>query len=113
MRYFDDHPDVLEWASEETIIPYFDPVAQRQRRYFMDFYLKCRTRDGRILAYLVEVKPEKQTKPPSKRSGRQDNYLRELATYATNQAKWEAATAACRSRGWQFLILTEKHLRTH
>ncbi|MGB0166135.1 MAG: TnsA endonuclease N-terminal domain-containing protein, partial [Luteibaculum sp.] len=33
--------------------------------YFVDFYIKVKSKDGKISKYLVEIKPEKFTKPPA------------------------------------------------
>jgi hypothetical protein len=31
-------------------------------------------------------------------------------TWGKNEAKWKAADSYAKDRGWEFLILTEKHL---
>ena len=38
MRYCDKNSNILEWGSEETIIPYRSPLDQRIHRYFPDFF---------------------------------------------------------------------------
>ena len=43
MRYCDNTPSILEWASEELIIPYRSPVDGKKHRYFPDFWLKVKT----------------------------------------------------------------------
>jgi hypothetical protein len=40
MKYFDDHPNVIWWASEELPIPYVSPVDNKTHRYFPDFIVK-------------------------------------------------------------------------
>ena len=63
---------------------------------------------------LVEIKPYKQTIPPIK--PKQDSnklkrrYQNELATYAVNLAKWDAARHFCSKKGLKFAIITEKEL---
>jgi hypothetical protein len=115
MQHFDTHPDVLEWSSEETIIPYECPVSDKIRRYFVDFLVKCRLKTGEVVIYLIEVKPYSQVQPPvvpkTRSAKRVNRYKREVATYLVNEAKWSAATRVCEKRGWQFKILTEKTLR--
>ena len=60
-KWCDDNPKVIGWQSEETVIPYFYEVDKKYHRYFMD--LKINFKDGKTV--LVEIKPDKETKPPS------------------------------------------------
>lgn len=60
MVYCDNTDEVLEWGSEEIIIPYISPLDGRMHRYFPDFYTKVRQRDGTIKKLLIEVKPKAQ-----------------------------------------------------
>jgi hypothetical protein len=106
----DTNPSVLKWVSEEIIIPYISPVDNRQHRYFVDLMIKVRNKNGEIKNYLVEIKPEVQTKPPKDRKRKTKNYLDEHVTYSVNKSKWEAARAWCKSKNLEFVILTEKHL---
>lgn len=64
MKYFDDHPNVIWWASEELTIPYVSPVDNKTHRYFPDFIVKMRLKDGKVTTYILEVKPLAQTKMP-------------------------------------------------
>lgn len=114
MRYLDEHPDVVFWASEEPwfCIPYRDPTSGRQRRYFPDFWFQ--NKDG--VQFLVEIKPYEQTIPPKQKllkSGKPDKYtIKKLMTFAINTAKWEAARSVCEQKNWNFTILTEKQLKS-
>lgn len=111
MAYFDLHPNVIWWGSEELHIPYFSPVDKKYHRYFPDFIVKMRKKNGLVMTYIIEVKPYKETRPPKNRQGKSTQTLiREAATYAVNQAKWKAADIFCQEHGWQFKILTEKEL---
>lgn len=114
MRWCDHTSYVMEWNSEEIVIPYTCPVTGKPRRYFPDFLVKIKKPNSAIEVWLVEVKPAKQTKPPKKPEGkvtkRNRRYLREVKTYSVNQAKWEAAIAHCNKVGWNFKIITEKTL---
>ena len=110
MKYFDQNPKVLLWASEELIIPYLSPVDQKNHRYFPDFIAQIKTKDGSIQTYVIEVKPHKQTKIPIKKGKNQAKFLNESLTYAVNQAKWKAADIFCQQKGWRFKILTENEL---
>jgi hypothetical protein len=109
-RWLDNQSNVINWASESVIVPYHDPVSNRQRRYFPDLYVKFRHKDGSIKDQLWEIKPEKQTREPEVRKKITKGYIAEIATYGTNQAKWEAATKFCENLGWDFMMITEKDL---
>lgn len=105
MRWCDDSADVVQWSSEEVVIPYLYEVDRRYHRYFMDFKitLKC----GKTL--LVEVKPNKETTPPAGNK-RTKRYISEAMTYVKNRNKWETAIEYAKDRGWEFQIWTEKEL---
>jgi hypothetical protein len=109
MKYLDDHPNVLWWSSEELAIPYKSPIDNKVHRYFPDFIAKMKRKDGSVMTYVLEVKPEKQTKMPVKRKKTQ-TYINETVTYAINQEKWRAAELFCFEHGWQFKLITEKEL---
>jgi len=46
MNWLDKNPDIISWASEEMIVPYISPVDGKWHRYFPDFLVKVRTKDG-------------------------------------------------------------------
>ena len=110
MVYCDKNDNILEWASEEIAIPYRSPVDNRVHRYFPDFYMKVKERGGKIKRYVIEVKPAKQTKPPTKPKRQTKGYIREAYEYAKNQAKWKMAREFCADRQWEFKVVTEKEL---
>jgi hypothetical protein len=105
MVNLDADKDVIEWSSEEIVIPYKSPVDGRYHRYFVDFFV--RNKDG---CYLLEVKPFHQTQPPRVSKKRTKRYINEVATYAVNDAKWKAARLYCQQRGWRFQLMTENEL---
>jgi hypothetical protein len=109
MRYLDENPNIIWWGSEELPIPYISPIDKRKHRYFPDFIAKIRKSDGKVMTYIIEVKPEKQTKPPTQKR-KTKTFIQEAMTYEVNKAKWYAAEEFCKDHGWQFLVLTEKHL---
>jgi len=111
MGWLDDHPGVLQWGSEELIIPYRSPIDNRIHRYFPDFIIKKKTPDGRVDTVIVEIKPSAQTKPPAVQTGKPNKrYINEVATWGINSSKWNAATNYCKDRGWKFEIITEHEL---
>jgi hypothetical protein len=106
----DKNPSVIKWKSEETVVPYRCPTDDKLHRYFIDFQIQIRQKDGLLKTYLVEVKPSAQTKPPVFPGKRTKRYITESYTYIKNQAKWEAADNYAKDRGWQFKIITEYEL---
>ena len=66
MNWLDKNPEIVSWGSEELVIPYKSPVDGKYHRYFPDFIVKVRTKDGNIKTMMVEVKPEKQSRPPER-----------------------------------------------
>lgn len=111
MVWCDKNENVLEWGSEEVVIPYISPVDNRIHRYFPDFYVRARTRTGRTQRFIIEVKPSKQTIPPKKQKRVTKRFLNEVKTYAVNDAKWKAAREYCADRKMEFMILTEHELK--
>jgi hypothetical protein len=100
----------LKWSSEETIIPYVSPKDGRVHRYFVDFKTTLKQRDGSEKTYLVEVKWSTAIVPPKVPKKKTRRYLREVYNWTINQAKWSAAQKVCIVKGWEWLIITEKHL---
>ena len=103
-KWCDDNPNIVKWSSEEVVIPYLYEVDRKYHRYFMD--LKLSTKQGKT--FLVEIKPDGQTRPP-KGSRRTQRYLNESLTYIKNVNKWETAEEYAKDRGWEFVIWTEKN----
>lgn len=110
--FCDNNPSVLKWGSEEVVVPYIKPTDNRPHRYFPDFIIMYKDKNGEIHKELIEIKPSIQTKMPKPPKTRINTkrYLSEIETFAVNQAKWEAATKWCEKRNMKFRILTEKDL---
>ena len=110
MDWFDRNDNIVSWASEELIIPYVSPVDGKWHRYFPDFLIKTKTKDGKLKTVLIEVKPKKQTKPPPPQKRVTKRYITEVTTWGVNEAKWKAANEYCKDRTWEFKIITEDDL---
>ena len=110
MVFCDSNPNILQWGSEEVVIPYRSPVDGRIHRYFVDFNIKIRTKSGVVKKYLIEIKPKKQTVPPPESKKKTKTYRTNAMTYLKNRAKWEAAKDWAEDRQMDFMILTEDHL---
>ena len=108
--YCDLNENIIEWQSEEKCIPYRSPIDNRIHRYFPDFLIKVRESNGTIKKYMIEIKPLRQTVPPTKPQRQTKKYISEVYEYAKNQSKWEAAKEWCADRGYEFKVITEKEL---
>ena len=91
MVYCDNNPNIIEWGSEEIIIPYRSPVDKKVHRYFPDFYIKYRNTLGEIRREIIEVKPKSQCFPPKEPKRVTKKYKQKVLTYIINQAKFKAA----------------------
>ena len=105
MKYLDRQPEVLQWNSEEIIIPYKSPIDGKWHRYYPDFWVKTSKGES-----IIEIKPKKQTKPPKENPKHRRRYLREVKTFVVNEAKWKAAKEFCENKGFQWQIMTEDTL---
>jgi len=110
MRFCDNNPNVLKWGSENVIVPYISPFDGRTHRYYVDNFVVIKE-GNKIKKYLIEIKPSRQTQPPSTKYKNKLHMLYEYATYVKNQAKWASAREFCKKKDLEFLILTEKSLK--
>lgn len=108
----DNNPSVIAWGSETVVIGYISPLDNRTHRYFVDFWIRVKTKTGAVETYLVEIKPYAQCVPPGPARGRRtrERVLEEAEVYAVNQAKWQYARDYCKKRGWKFIVITENEL---
>jgi hypothetical protein len=110
MKWCDKNQSVEEWGSETVIVPYISPIDRKVHRYFVDFYVKVRNKNGVLQKYLIEIKPERFTKPPAIPKKKTKRFIDEVFQYGVNDAKWKAAFEFCKDRNMTFMILTEKDL---
>ena len=110
MVYCDTSTSIIEWGSEEIIIPYLSPWDNRRHRYFPDFYIKAQQSDGSLKKMIIEVKPKVQCSPPKEPKRKTRRYLNEVKTWSINEAKWKYATERCKNNGMEFVIINEDHL---
>lgn len=112
-RFFiwcDTNGAIIEWSSEETVVPYVCGTDGRFHRYFVDALIKIRDVNGNVNAFLVEIKPYRETQKPEYKGKMTKRYLYECETYIKNKSKWEAAEKYAAERGMKFIILTEYEL---
>ena len=109
MRFCDNNSNVVMWGSENVIVPYISPIDGRVHKYFVDNFVAIKEGNS-IKKYLVEIKPHKQTSPPTTKYKKKEHLLYEQSMFVVNQAKWQAAREFCKKKGLEFLILTEKEI---
>ena len=109
-NWCDNNSSIIEWSSEELIIPYRCGTDQKIHRYFPDAVIKVKDQNNNIKTYIVEIKPFNQTLPPVSGKRKSKQYLIESMTFIKNQSKWNAAKQYCKDRGYEFKIITEKDL---
>lgn len=114
MRFFDENSNVISWGSESVIIPYIKPTDNKMHRYYTDFVVKIKDINQEVKKFLIEVKPFKQTIPPSvSKRKKEKTIITEQVNWAVNNCKWKAAKEWCNKNGYQFVILTEKDIQKH
>lgn len=114
MQELDRKPNIIQWSSEEFFIPYFDPVKNRNRRYFPDFWVKYLNANQEIVEIIIEIKPHHETVEPVPKKTKRGNYSKRFLTlmekWITNSAKWKAARLFCEDNNMEFKIFTEYEL---
>jgi hypothetical protein len=103
MRFCDNHPSVVSWASECVRIPYKNPFTGRDTFYVPDFLVTYQV-NGVNRAELIEIKPKAQAVMELARS------QQEKMAVALNMCKWQAAKIWCKRMGATFRILTEEDI---
>lgn len=104
----DECPDIVEWASEEVVIPYVKPTTGKRARYFPDLYIKFKSG----AQHIIEIKPDNQTRLPEEPKRKTKRYMNEVATYAVNAEKWKAAQGVAERNNLIFEVWTEHTLNS-
>lgn len=111
MQYCDLTESVNSWKSEEFFIPYRSPIDNKYHRYFPDFFVKYKDKDGNNRTLVVEIKPAKDLKMPETNPKRRTkSWAYSVKMWVVNQAKWESCREYCKDRGWEFKVFTEREL---
>ena len=105
MMFCDNHPNIIQWASEAVQIPYRNPVTGKQSIYVPDFFVMYEDKNGNRRAEIVEVKPSSQATMEAAGKNNQNKL-----SVVVNTAKWQAAQIWCRRQQISFRVITEKDL---
>jgi hypothetical protein len=113
--YCDNNESIIQWTSESIQIRYYNPKDEKYHTYFPDFLIKVQKSSG-VKYFLVEVKPFKETlrpvMPKRKTVKSVKSYKYKVDTYIKNFYKSKAATKYAKERGWEFIFITEKFLKS-
>lgn len=110
MVMFDEDDRIIQWSSEECVVPYRSPKDQQIHRYFPDFIIVAKRPDGTKIIRMIEVKPAKKLQQPTPKKRVTQKFLKEIVEYEVIQAKARAARAFCADRGWEYVFFTENDL---
>ena len=105
--YCERNPEITWWSSESFCIKYFNVLDNKYHNYFPDFIVSLRNGS----TFIVEVKPKAQLKKPTppKRATKKalESYKWAHDAFVTNMCKKQAAEEFAKTKGWQYLLVTE------
>lgn len=127
MHWLDNKSEIEKWGSECLQIPYqmthFDNGDTRVKShiYHVDFYYEMRI-NGVLRQIVAEVKPMKEFKMvqslnegklvvPEGSTKKLKNFEYDLKMAYKNKQKWETMIEWCNKKGYDFIIITEEHLK--
>jgi hypothetical protein len=94
----------------------------KEHTYYPDFYYEMRNKDGVLKQVVVEVKPQKEYEMvlnltegklnvPENGLKKLKSFEYELKLAQKNRNKWETMIKWCNKKGYEFVIITENHLK--
>lgn len=129
MTWLDGYEKVEKWGAECIKIPYQqthmvdgDPRI-KNHTYYPDFYYELRDTNNILTKVVVEVKPHKeyedammlesnQFKIDEKKTMKQlANVEYRIKMAQKNTIKWKTMIKWCEMKGYEFIIITENHLK--
>jgi hypothetical protein len=112
--YCDTNDSIVKWSSEPIAIEYYNPLDKKEHKYNVDFYIKVVKESGDVQEWIIEIKPENQTKKPIYEGkmtvAKLKSYNRNMQIWITNQAKFKAAKIWAEKRGYKFGVIDENFL---
>lgn len=104
MTICDNHPGILQWASEPFRIPYENPITHKKTIYVPDFLIIYIDKNKKQHAEVVEIKPNSQFMIEKARS------KADKIALTINAAKWQTAYLWCKKNGFNFRVVSEDNL---
>lgn len=107
MYYLDHNPAILRWKYEPQAIKYIDESSGgKVRNYYIDFSAIVQNKHSSNVVW-IEVKSESEMRPPSNRVKDKRTAMK---IWLKNQSKWKAAKALAESKGFKFVVVSEREL---
>jgi len=114
LKYCDENPLVIQYASEPIGIKYWNSIDRKESTYWIDCYMKTVDPKGNTKEWLIEIKPNKYILPPKSPNTLTEkqtyNYVRHAKAYIVNSEKFAAAKAYAKAHNMKFGIITENFL---
>ncbi len=130
MTWLDNNPKITKWGSECITIPYqlthFErngDINLKNHCYYPDFYYEIDNGNGTTKKVIAEVKPMKEylmvqklqemklSIPENATLKKLKNFEYDLKMAQKNSEKWKTMIKFCDKKGWEFIIITEDHLK--
>lgn len=129
VTWLDNNKNILKWGSECISIPYqmtevVKGILQTKSHvYYADYYYEMRRADGTLKQVVIEVKPSReyndvQLFSEGKFEIKENMTSKQLVNLEyrfkmaqRNKSKWETMIAWCERKGYEFIIITEDHLK--
>jgi hypothetical protein len=109
MRKFDEHPNVVAWASETVQVPYQNPLTGKWSLYVPDFLVVYADKTGKKHAEIIQVKPLKERPDYQRKQGERLSERTKLAQIV-NAAKWAACVKFCAKNQLSFRVASEDEM---
>lgn len=129
MIYLDLNESIIKWGAENLAIPYqmthFEKgdLKVKGHCYYPDFYYEIKSKDGTIKTVVAEVKPKSEYNdvllfekklfeiPNDASIKKLKNIEYKFKMAQKNSDKWQTMIKYCQKKGWDFIIITEDHLK--
>jgi hypothetical protein len=108
LQNLDNYRKNIDNTTCEITEKYYTLISEYYK--FITENIKIKNKTGTIQKYLIEIKPERFTKPPAIPQRKTKKFIDEVFQYGVNEAKWKAAFEFCQDRNMKFMVLTEKDL---
>jgi len=130
MKFLDMNKSVTKWGAECISIPYQlthyeknGDINLKSHTYYPDFYYEIAGNDGMTKKVIAEVKPNSEYLdtillenkgfkiPPNSTLKQLKNLEYRMKMSQKNSEKWKTMIKFCDKKGWEFIIITEDHLK--
>lgn len=126
MIWLDSNEKIRMWGAECMKIPYqlvHGDLNLSNHVYYPDFYYELKIDEFNVRKVVMEVKPMAEYKmvsefmdgkikvPDNATVKKLKNFEYSLKTCQKNAEKWKNMIKYCELKGWEFIIVTEEHLK--